>query len=329
MTDEELQRRIAALWGRVPAAHLDRLRQSPLPLTLNDWLWRGPKYEAVLGRRGYLDHLIALIERAEPADLEAAYFKLGSPPQEHAWLFVDQDAPSGTLRRGPGGAHAAVLWCDGDRSAGWELWLDGARLEFPADVPHGVCDEAWDAWLDERFYAVRIAGPDDHPAQQTHIGSWFGHIMGLAIVDAERRRIHVVQPRPHERWTAPRLVAVGEDWLIYRDDAAATPERSLQRRDFTALAEPFVDRVHAPPARPEPPDPASIAEHWGDGPVLRHREALHDAPDALVVHDWLARRDDYELVLGTAGYRRALTRLLDGIAPERRAAVGLPEHLEA
>lgn len=134
MIDEELQDRIAALWGRVPATHVDRLRHSPLPLTLNDWLWRGPKYAAVLGRRGHLDHLIELLGRAAPADLEAAYFELGSPPHDCAWLFVDQDAPRGSLRRAPGGAHVAVLWCDGNRSAGWELWLDGIAPERRAAV---------------------------------------------------------------------------------------------------------------------------------------------------------------------------------------------------
>lgn len=331
MIEENLQRRVADVWGPTIAAHLDHVRRSALPLILNDWLWRAPKYRAVLGRRRYLDFVVGLVERAEPADLRAAAFKLGPPPHDHAWLTADYDPPCLVRERAPGGAHLAVLWSEDGPGAGYRLWLDGSELEFPAEVPDGVCDGVGICWVDERFVAVRIAGPADHPAQQADIGSCFGPIMGIAIVDAERRTAHVLQPQDAEIWTTPRLEARGDEWWLYRDDAAAAPDRRLPRHDYAAAPEPFIDRVHAPAPDPrDAADAAAIATHWGPGSsVLERRDTLREAPEALIVHDWLHHPSDYMLALGEAGYRRALTGLLANIEPAERAALGLPERLDA
>lgn len=331
MIEEHLQRRVADVWGPTIAAHLDHVRRSALPLILNDWLWRGAKYKAVLGRTAYLDFVVGLVERADPADLEAAAFDLTDANGAQASLLIDYEPPCVVLARGPAGGHVAVLWSEDGPGEGYLLWLDGGQLAFPAAVADGVCDSLNPHWVDERFLALSIAGPADHPAQRGEIGSRFGHIRGLAIVDAERRSVHVLQPHDDESWTAPRLEARGDEWWLFRDGRATTPDRRLPRQDVAAAPEPFVDRVHASATDPrDAADLAAIATHWGAGSPLQQRcDALRAAPEALIVHDWLLHKPDYVLALDEAGYRRALTGLLANIEPAERAAAGLPDRLDA
>lgn len=329
MIEENLQRRVADVWGPTIAAHLDHVRRSALPLILNDWLWRGAKYRAMLGRTAYLDFVVGLIERADPADLEAAAFDLADPTGAHASLLIDYEPPGVVLARGPAGGHVAVLWSEDGPGEGYLLWLDGGLLDFPAAVPAGVCDSLNPHWIDERFLALSIAGPAVHPAQQGAIGSRFGRIRGVAIVDAERRAVHVLQPQADEAWTAPRVEARGDEWWLYRDGQAPTPDRRLPRQQFAFTAEPFIDRVHASGSDPrDAPDAAAIARDW-DAAAVRHRDALRRAPEALIVHAWLRHKPDYLLALGEAGYRRALTGLLANIEPAERLALGLPDRLDA
>ncbi|WP_052720583.1 hypothetical protein [Actinoplanes rectilineatus] len=120
-----------------------------------------------------------------------------------------------------GDRHRAVLWWESP--AGGMLWVDGVRVG--ADHTLDGCGR----WLDDRFYAVQAAGPDDHPAQSYAMGTLVHQIRSLLVYDAAHARTHLFEPGPAERWTDPIVVRDG-DTLLLRPRRDAAPARTLHLR---------------------------------------------------------------------------------------------------
>lgn len=61
-------------------------------------------------------------------------------------------------------------------------------------------------WRVDRFYVIRVEGPDDHPAQGLgDIGDWLYLIKSLLVHDAERGVTRLLVPGPEDHRRRPVL----------------------------------------------------------------------------------------------------------------------------
>jgi hypothetical protein len=192
------------------------LSRSPLGLQLVEWLADPLKHQVVLGRDGYREVVLSLLHRAQHPDCAAAGFEF-EPGSTQRGLF-NTDELTIQFQHSPGGNHRSVLWSEPEWP-GARLWVDAREVRIDAHAPSSYCERSG-RWVDERFFAVGVHGPMDHPLQQFPMGAELGAVMGLLIVDAARERQLIVQPQPHEQWDAPWLLVRGDAWCIYPNRAA-------------------------------------------------------------------------------------------------------------
>jgi hypothetical protein len=193
--------------------HLDWLRGSPRGLQLVEWLEDPLKYMAVLGRDGYREAVLPLLQAAHRQDLAAAGFTSDSAQPHYAYRVGSEF--SALVTDSPDAAHRAILWSE-PAWPGARLWIDGAQVPVGGETPSPYCAKAG-RWVGARFFAVAVHGAMDHPAQAFPVGADLGAVMGLLVVDAGQGRRHVLQPSPDQAWSDPWL-EVGEGSLhVYPD----------------------------------------------------------------------------------------------------------------
>ena len=194
-------------WPRRAWEHRERLRQSPRALQLLQWLDDPHKVQLVLGRDGYREAMLSLLELAQPADCVAAGFDGDTADPRRAHFNADE--LNILFELSPQGQHRAVLWTEPDWPAA-ALWIDGRWIVHPREPR---CDRAG-RWVDERLFAVHVPGPEDHPHQGLDVGG-LGAAPGLLVVDGSTGRQRVLQSSDQEQWSAPWLVREGDRWLLY------------------------------------------------------------------------------------------------------------------
>ena len=104
--------------------------------------------------------------------------------------------------------------------SGWTgLWVDGVRVAEEVELDQSGC------WLDDRFYVIEAAGPEEHPEQSLAMGHLACRITSKVIHDAERATTQVLVPDATEIWTRPCLRLRGDTWRVYPDLAALEADR--------------------------------------------------------------------------------------------------------
>ena len=208
-------------WPRRVWECREHLRHSPRALQLLQWLEDPYKVQLVLGREGYREALVSLLERAQPGDCVAAGFDEGIEDPHR--LHFNTDELNIHFGLSPGGHHRSVLWTEPDWP-GAALWIDGHWI---VDPKRPRCESAG-RWVDERLFAVRIPGPQDHPGQALDFGG-MGTVLSLLVVDASTGRHRVLQPSDHEHWPDPWLMREGDRWLVYSERASRERNESPAR----------------------------------------------------------------------------------------------------
>jgi hypothetical protein len=188
------------------------LRRSPRALQLLQWLDDPHKVQLVLGRDGYREAMLSLLQQAQPGDCVAAGFREDAGDANRA--HFNSDELNILFHMSPEGRHRAVLWTEPDWP-GAALWIDG-RWTVGPKTPQ--CEPAGH-WVDERVFAVQVPGPEDHPRQGLDFGG-LGRVRALLVVDASTQRHRVLQPSDDEHWPAPLLVKEGDRWLVYPEREA-------------------------------------------------------------------------------------------------------------
>lgn len=243
------------LWGSDVADWQQWLARSPEGVDLLLWWHRQRSLSALVGPDAYRERLARLLSRAAPRDLAAIGLGCsrradrrcrapevcgqdpappppGSPaphrsgpvpgacsrfidcysPHEIGVHFTGDDRHSTVLLL-RGGPDEARMWVDGV-PVGEGLWLD---------------DGGW--WQDDRFYLIRVGGPEDHPLQGPgDIGDWLHRIVSLLVYDAERAVAHVLVPGPSEEWTDPVMEirdGVGRVYATMEAREAGTADREF------------------------------------------------------------------------------------------------------
>lgn len=253
--ERDLQERLVARWGHCGTEWRDWLARSPSGVDLLHW-WRD---EAglidLVGEDRYVERLGELLSRAAPRDIAAIGLgctrRVERPCRAPEVCGLDPvPGPAGAVpshRHGPkpgacsgfmdcwtrheievdftaADRHRSVLLFRGGPDAA-RLWVDGVR------VGAGEWLDKGGIWHQERFFVIRIGGPDDHPRQGLgHIGAQLYAIVSLLVHDAERGTTHVFVPDPTENWTDPVLVVRDGTGYVYATPeacAAETPDREF------------------------------------------------------------------------------------------------------
>ncbi|HET9642257.1 MAG TPA: hypothetical protein VFP68_02615, partial [Burkholderiaceae bacterium] len=171
------------------------------------WLDDPCKVQLVLGRDGYREAMLSLLEQAQPGDCVAAGFREDAGDAHRA--HFNSDELYIVFHTSPDGLHRAVLWAEPDWP-GAALWIDGRWIVGPK---MSQCDRAGQ-WVDERVFAVQVPGPEDHRGQGLDFGG-LGMVRGLLVVDASAQRYRILEPSKDEHWASPWLVKEGGRWLVY------------------------------------------------------------------------------------------------------------------
>lgn len=233
---EAIDLRGARRWRRADEHWRDWLRRSGTALELFTRWNEGDEYRYLLGADAYRDQLVDVLSRAQPRDCAAAGFgctrridrvcrgpeicsrgragdaddrvhREGPLPGACDSFYLDLGQGHVWVEFSAGDRHRAVLWWES--APGGMLWVDGARVGQ---------DQALDVagrWLDDRFYAVQAAGPQDHPAQDYELGSLGHRIRSVLLHDAERSSTRLLTPGPGELWTDPWMVRDGDSLVVY------------------------------------------------------------------------------------------------------------------
>ncbi|KIX77849.1 hypothetical protein SF23_10040, partial [Streptomyces sp. MBRL 10] len=182
-------RRMIEHWGEGVLGWRDWLSRSPVGVDLLHWWHDEPELTALVGEERYLERLGELLSQAAARDVAA--MGLGCTRRvDRACRFAEicsQDpvlAPGEELAShrhgGVAGACSSFIDCHtpheidvtfahGDRHRSVLLfrdhpgkallWVDGVRV----GEGHWLDKGGW--WVAERFFVIRIGGPDDHPEQ--------------------------------------------------------------------------------------------------------------------------------------------------------------------
>ncbi|MEU9251779.1 hypothetical protein AB0D66_08045 [Streptomyces sp. NPDC048270] len=222
--------KVAARWGSGTAEWHGWLARSPAGVDLIHWWFDEADLLALVGEDRYVERLGELLSRAAPRDIAA--MGLGCTRRvDRACRFAEvcgQDPvvpPGGRIashRHGEapgacssfidcwsrhqidvtftaGDSHRSVLLFR-DSPAEARLWVDGVRLG------EGQLLDKGGFWEDERFFTIRVGGPEDHPRQGLgDIGDQLYRIVSLLIHDAERGTTRILVPEDTENWTDPVL----------------------------------------------------------------------------------------------------------------------------
>ncbi|MET8153499.1 hypothetical protein ACIBSW_07950 [Actinoplanes sp. NPDC049668] len=244
---EPIEVRGARRWRWADEHWRDWLRRSGTATELFTRRNESDEYRYLLGADAYRDQLVEVLSRAQPRDCAAAGLgctrRIDRACRGPEICSRDRaEAPADRTRReGPlpgacdsfhldlGDGHASIEFSAGDRHRAvlwWEisspamLWIDGTRI-----APEQTLDVSG-RWLDDRFYMVQAAGPEDHPAQEYGMGTLSCRIRSVLLHDADRSSTKLLTPTPTEPWTDPRIVRDGESLLIYarpEDTKTGTP----------------------------------------------------------------------------------------------------------
>ncbi|MEV7591074.1 hypothetical protein AB0O42_12410 [Streptomyces sp. NPDC089922] len=247
-------RRMIEHWGEGVLGWRDWLSRSPVGVDLLHWWHDEPELTALVGEERYLERLGELLSQAAARDVAA--MGLGCTRRvDRACRFAEicsQDpvlAPGEELAShrhgGVAGACSSFIDCHtpheidvtfahGDRHRSVLLfrdhpgkallWVDGVRV----GEGHWLDKGGW--WVAERFFVIRIGGPDDHPEQgPAPIGSQLYNIVSLLVHDAERGTTRILVPEHTESWTDPVLAVRDGTASVYPTredrDADVTPDR--------------------------------------------------------------------------------------------------------
>ncbi|MFD8633700.1 hypothetical protein [Streptomyces sp. NPDC059533] len=244
--------RMVERWGDRVVDWQGWLARSPVGVDLLHWWFDEVELTALVGEERYLERLGELLSKAGARDIAA--MGLGCTRRvDRACRFAEvcsQDPPPGEkladYRHGeiPGACSSFldchskhridVTFADGDehRSVLFFrdhpgkalLWVDGVR------VGEGHWLDNGGSWEAERFFTIRIEGPEDHPEQGIGaMGRQLHNIVSLLIHDAERGTTRILVPEAGESWTDPVLDVRDGTGRVYptREDRAAdgTPDR--------------------------------------------------------------------------------------------------------
>ncbi|MEU6309490.1 hypothetical protein [Streptomyces sp. NPDC047014] len=252
--EREGHRRMVDRWGSDVLGWRDWLARSPVGVDLLQWWHAESELTALVGEERYVERLGELLSQASARDVAA--MGLGCTRRvDRACRFAEtcsQDPvlpPGGKLASyrhgGVAGACSSfsdcyskqqidVTFADGDRHrsvllyrdhpAEARLWVDGVR------VGEGKWLDKGGFWEAERFFFIRIEGPENHPEQGPgEIGTYLYNIVSLLIHDAERGTSRILVPEDTESWTDPMLAVRDGMAYVYptREDRAAegTPDR--------------------------------------------------------------------------------------------------------
>ena len=102
--------------------------------------------------------------------------------------------------------------------AGEQLWVDGRRVDGPADH-RGVTYFERVRWLDSRYLTVLVGQPE-HPLSDRLVNDALGSVRGIAIYDAADAKTVLVLPESTESWTEPYAARRGDVVDIHRDRAS-------------------------------------------------------------------------------------------------------------
>ncbi|MFG2983774.1 hypothetical protein ACGFYQ_21415 [Streptomyces sp. NPDC048258] len=237
------RKRVAERWGRSAAGWQHWLARSPVGVDLLHWWFDEADLTALVGEDRYVERLAELLSKAAARDVAA--MGLGCHRDvERACRFpevcsLDPVVPPGgeisSYRHGgvpgacsgfidcwsrheievdftAGDRHRAVLLFRGGPSEA-RLWVDGVP------VGEGELLDKGGLWEEERFFAIRVEGPEDHPQQGLgHIGAQLYAIVSLVVHDAERGTTQVFVPDDSEGYVYATPEAC----------AAGTPDREFQ-----------------------------------------------------------------------------------------------------
>ncbi|WP_099343804.1 MULTISPECIES: hypothetical protein [unclassified Actinoplanes] len=219
---EELEVRGARRWRGVDEQWKSWLRGSATALELYTRRQEADEYRHLLGDDAYRDQLIEVLSRAVPRDCAAAGFgcaqRIDRPCRQPAVCARDRPCHAYYLEHGtghvwidfsPAGRHRAVLWWD--RANAGRLWVDGQP------VGDGIVLDSVGRWVDDRFYTVQAAGPDDHPAQEWEMGGLGRRIRSLLLYDAGHASARLLVPAAGESWTDPWVSRDGGSLRVHAD----------------------------------------------------------------------------------------------------------------
>ncbi|MFJ4777676.1 hypothetical protein [Streptomyces sp. NPDC088762] len=249
------QQRVTERWGRSAAGWRHWLARSPVGVDLLHWWFDEADLTALVGEERYVERLAELLSKASPRDVAA--MGVGCNRRvDRACRFpevcgLDPVPPPGgeisSYRHGevPGACsgfidcwsrheievdftaadrHRSVLLFRGAPSQA-RLWVDGVP------VGEGLQLDKGGLWEEERFFVIRVEGPQDHPRQGLgHMGAQLHAIVSLLVHDADRSTTQVFIPDHTEDWTEPVLRVRNGTGYVYATPeacAAGTPDREF------------------------------------------------------------------------------------------------------
>lgn len=232
------------------------LRHSVVGVDLLMWWTNASNLRGLVGDGRYRERLIALLSQASPRDCAAIGLgcqrRIDRPcrePQTCSRPPVEgpaADAPEFRIGPIPGACssfvdcwrgtglhveftsddrHRAVHLKDKTEKVG--VWVDGVPL--PEDA---WLDESG-YWVDDRFYVVQAAGPEDHPEQDLAMGHLGCRVLAVVIHDVQQATTRMIVPDATETWTDPCVRLDGGTWRLYAD--GATAEAGRPARLFPAV----------------------------------------------------------------------------------------------
>jgi len=168
----------------------------------------------------------------------------GATPQEFAradFRFRPEDPHYGStyphnfvarVHFAPDFSHRAVTLDFMGAWAGEQLWVDGRRVDGPADDRGATYFERV-RWIDSRYLTVLVGQPA-HPLSDRLVNDPLGTVRGIVIYDAEEAKVVSVLPESAEAWSEPYAVRRGDVVEIHRDRASCErgeqPVRTIELR---------------------------------------------------------------------------------------------------
>ncbi|MFE1553789.1 hypothetical protein ACFW6V_02215 [Streptomyces sp. NPDC058734] len=268
------RKHLEELWGSDVADWQQWLARSPEGVDLLLWWHRQRALTALVGPDAYRERLALLLSRAAPRDVAAmglgcsrrvdrrcrtpevcgqdpvppppggpAPHRSGPVPGACSRFIDCYTAHEVRVHFSEGDRHSAVLLLRGGPDEA-RMWVDGVPVGEGLWLDNG----GW--WQDDRFYVIRVGGPEDHPHQGLgDIGDWLYRIVSLLVYDAEQAVAHVLVPGPSEEWTDPVLEIRDGVGRVYATEEAR--EAGTADREFP-LDGPVPDPAGAPAPDPGP-----------------------------------------------------------------------------